>query len=96
MLQIEDSINGLRGAFDYYTREGNVAMAVAVAGYPLPLLANQLGGAPELIADALSLVPPDSHDAGRLLARYGSMIYFQEADYEGARRAYERGLAIAD
>ena len=72
-----------------------MALAVTVAGYPLPLLASQLAGAPELIADALPLVPPDSHDAGRLLARYGSMLYFQEADYEGAQQAYERGLVIA-
>ena len=95
MLHIEESINALRRAFDYYTGQSNVAMAVTVAGYPLPLLASQLAGAPELLADALSLVPTDSHDAGRLLTRYGSMIYFQEADYEGAQEAYQRGLTIA-
>ena len=95
MLQFEESLTNLRRGFDYHVQHGNVALAVTVAGYPLPLLASQLAGAPELIADALSLVPPDSHDAGRLLARYGSMLYFQEADYEGAQQAYERGLVIA-
>jgi DNA-binding beta-propeller fold protein YncE len=67
---------------------------MAVAKYPLPLLASQLAGAPDLIADAISLVPDDSHDAGQLLARYGSMVYFQRADYEAAQEAYERGFAV--
>ena len=95
MLLIEESISNLRLAFDCYSQSANVGMAVAVAEYPLPLLANQLAGAPELIADAISMVSADSPEAGRLLANQGSILYFQEADYEGAQRAYEGALAIA-
>ena len=95
VLLIEESISNLRLAFDYYSQLANVGMAVAVAEYPLPLLANQLAGAPELIADAISMVSADSPEAGRLLANQGSILYFQEADYEGAQRAYEGALAIA-
>ena len=49
----------------------------------------------DLVSRALTLVPPDSHYAGRLLSRYGQVVGLQESDYEAARDSFERALAIA-
>ena len=47
------------------------------------------------MARAISLVPPDSHAAGRLLSRYGHILGVEEGDFAGAREAVVRALAIA-
>ena len=52
-------------------------------------------GAAQLLARALTLVPSDSHDAGRLLSRYGTVLGLVEGDYEEAQEAFGRALAIA-
>ena len=44
---------------------------------------------------ALALVPADSHEAARLLSRYGGVIGSAEGDFEGAQEALERAIAIA-
>ena len=51
----------------YYVEAGDVARAVAVAECPLPTYIGRFEGAAERVASALKLVPPDSHEAGRLL-----------------------------
>ena len=52
-------------AFDLYVESGDVGRAVAVAAYPLPLsLRFGYTDSAELIARALSLVQPDTHEAG--------------------------------
>ena len=49
----------------------------------------------QIISRALELVPPDSHEAGRLLARHGSLLGQEEGDYDAAQEAFTRALAIA-
>ena len=48
-----------------------------------------------MIARALTLVPDDSHESGRLLSRYGLFLGAAEGDYEGAQQAMGRAIAIA-
>jgi len=74
-------------AFDYYVGAGDAGRAVNIAAY---YISSNIGA--ELITKALELVPPDSHDAGRLLSRY---ILALRADYERSQQAFHRGLAIA-
>ena len=47
------------------------------------------------MAVALSMVPPDSYAAGRLLCNYGLTSYHETADYQGAREAFDQAIAIA-
>jgi DNA-binding SARP family transcriptional activator/tetratricopeptide (TPR) repeat protein len=90
------AVASLRRAFDHYAATGNVSEAAAVAGYQLPLaVGTGLTGAPELIARALTLVPANSDDEGRLLAQHGWFVGVVDADHEGAEHAFGRALAIA-
>ena len=41
------------------------------------------------------VVPPDSHQAGRHLSRYGTALGSQAANYDTAREAFNDALAIA-
>jgi ATP/maltotriose-dependent transcriptional regulator MalT len=74
-------------AFDYYMEAGDVGRVVDIAAHHI---SSNIGG--ELIAKVLELVPPDSHDAGRLLSR---CIMPLRADYERAQEAFHRALSIA-
>ena len=67
--QMQEAMANLSRAFDYYAEAGDVDWAVAVAEHPIfvPPMGVQIG-MPELISLALELVPPDSHQAGRLLS----------------------------
>ena len=85
----------LSRAFEYYAVAGNVALAVAAAEFPLAPAPFQIPGITRLIARALALVPADSHEAGRLLSRYGLILGAAEGDREGAEPALERAIAIA-
>ena len=84
MLLTADSLSR---AFDYYADAGDVERAVGVAEYPyLPVSGRSLG-VTQLIVRALELVSPESHQAGRLLARYGYLLGIEEGDYVGAEEA---------
>jgi len=85
----------MRRAFDYYTEAGDVDRAVAVAGNPLFHSGTEGAEASQVGARALSLVPPDSHAAGRLFCNYGLSSYHERADYQGAKEAFDRAIAIA-
>ena len=83
-------------AFDYYVETGDVACAVAIAGYsPHSGVAGRRLGVAEMVARALTLVPPDSHEAGHLLSRQGLALAQELSDYEGAQESFSRALAIA-
>jgi len=69
------------------------AVAVAQQGFPPAL--GLLAGAGQLVRRALELVQQDSHDAGRLLTAYSNFVYREENDFEAARDAYTRALAVA-
>jgi tetratricopeptide (TPR) repeat protein len=88
--------NSMRRAFDYYAEVGDMRRAVSVAAGPMPLSIG-LGETdfPELIARALKVVPPDSHEAGQLLAQHGWYSGIVGADQGEAEQAFERALSIA-
>ena len=94
--EVEPAVTSLRRAFDHYADSGNVSRAVTVAAHPIPwsLGLGQTEYA-ELIARALTLVPPDSHEAGRLLAQHGWLSGVIDADYDAAQEAFQRALSIA-
>ena len=79
-------------AFKYFVKVNDVPKIVAVAEY-LPVTEHR--ETTELIAQALELVPAESHEAGRLLSRYGSALNFEKGEYEGAREAFSRAVSIA-
>ena len=91
-----EPLDALRQAFDYYYQVGDVDRAVAVAEYPVHVLtAGVITGGVEVISLALPMVPPDSHQAGRLLSTYGLTLYRETGDYQGAQDAFHQALAIA-
>jgi DNA-binding SARP family transcriptional activator len=95
--RLDPGIASLRRAFEYYVEAGDTGRAVAVAAHPLPL-SFRFGytDAADLSVRALALVLPDSHEAGALLAQHGWFTGFIEADYDGAQRAFQQALSIAE
>ena len=89
--QYHEALNNLTRAFDYYVEVGDVPRAVAIAEHPIPLVAGEAAERVQLLPRALGLVPPDSHEAARLMSRYTRPLV-------GAERASEalgRALTIA-
>ena len=95
LSQLPEAVASLRKAFDYYVEEGNVDQAVAIAEHPFPASAGRDYGVLQIIERALTLVPPASKQAGRLLARLGWLRGIEKADYEGSREALAQALDIA-
>lgn len=93
--RVHEALEKLNQAFDYYATAGDISRAVAVAECPIPLLTGQPTVMEQLLPRALALVPPDSHEAGRLLSLYGRIKAHQEGDYPAAQEALDRALAIA-
>jgi ATP/maltotriose-dependent transcriptional regulator MalT len=91
--QLVEAFGSLRRAFEFYSKAGNVALAVAAAEFPIAAPGFQIPGVAELLIRALTLVPDDSHEAGRLLSRYGGMDGFQPD--LGREEALDRALTIA-
>ena len=90
-------LDNLQRAFQYYLDIGDVARAVQVAEYPVDQMASAaLGlGLSDFISRALTLVPPDSQQEGRLLSTYALALYQETGDYEEAQEAFNRALTIA-
>jgi tetratricopeptide (TPR) repeat protein len=93
--QLMEAFTALSRAFEYYAESGSVAQAVAAAEFPINSPAYRIPGVAEVIARALALVPSDSHEAGRLLSRYGGVLGASEGDYDGAQQALRRAMEIA-
>ena len=93
--QLAEAFAAISRAFEFYAQGGYVAQAVAAAELPFATSTILIPGIAELIARALTLVPADSHEPGRLLSRYGGIIGAAESDYEGAQQALGRAVAIA-
>ena len=93
--QLVEAFATLSRAFGYYAEAENVSLAVAAAEFPIAPPPYQIPGGAQLMARALTLVPADSHEAGRLLSRYGVVLGAAEGDYEGAEQALGRAIAIA-
>ncbi len=95
MHQLGEAFAALSRAFEYYAEAGNVVQAVAAAEFNIGVPTGRISGSGQLIARALTLVPADSHESGRLLSRYGGFLGLAEGDYEGAQKALGRAIAIA-
>ncbi|HLF05323.1 MAG TPA: AAA family ATPase [Dehalococcoidia bacterium] len=94
-LRVQEAVDLLGRAFDHYESAGDSARALAVAEYPLPPSPVGRTGIARFIPRALKLVPPDSLQAGRLLASYGTELGRVENDYESAQSAFGQALGIA-
>jgi eukaryotic-like serine/threonine-protein kinase len=95
--EVEPAIANLRRAFEHYVDTGDVSRAITVVAHPLQLsLGLGYTDYAELIAHALRLVSPDSHEAGRLLAPHGWLCGTIDADHVAAHEAFQRALAIAE
>ena len=71
--QLSQSFTFLSRAFEYYAEVGDIDRAVAAAELPIAPPTSRIPGIGLLLTRALALVPPDSHEAGRLLSRYGGV-----------------------
>ncbi len=92
--QLAEAVSTLGRAFSYYSESGDVDSAVAVVNYPGYEVARQ-PGMRELIAGALKLVPPNSHQAGRLLTRYAISLNEVGGNEAQIQQYIEDALVIA-
>jgi DNA-binding CsgD family transcriptional regulator/tetratricopeptide (TPR) repeat protein len=93
--ELQEVVRIIGRSFDYYEKIGDMAQAVTVAEYPLPLFIQGRTGDAQFIPRALKLVHPDSPAAGRLLSTYGFELGRLKNNYESAQDAFTRALAIA-
>ena len=92
--QMQEAIDTLNRALDYYIKVEDVPRVMAMVEYPFTIWTG-FTRANELIARALDLVPPDSPEAGRLFPRYGYSLYMEIGDFHNAQEAFNRALTIA-
>jgi tetratricopeptide (TPR) repeat protein len=92
--QMQEAIDTLGRALDYYAKMGDVPRVMAVVEHPFTMWPG-FTRAHELIARALSLVPPGSPESGRLFSRYGFAVSMEIGDSKMAQEAFSRALAIA-
>jgi DNA-binding SARP family transcriptional activator len=94
--EVDVAVTNLRRAFEYYADAGEVSRAVTVASHPMPLwLGLGLADFGGLLTQALTLVPPEAHEAGGLLAQQGWLFGVIKADHEAAEAAFQQALSIA-
>jgi tetratricopeptide (TPR) repeat protein len=91
---LDEALARMRRAFEYYAEAGDTDHAVELAAHPIPPVWGETP-VPQLLSRALAMVPPDSLDAGRILANVGRFAGTNDGDYQGACNAFERSLAIA-
>ena len=90
-----EAVANLQRALALYAEAGNNARAVEVAQHPFYPVAGRSNGHAKLLNSALALVEVNSHDAGRLLCRYGRALAIEEGDYDGAKKALADAMSIA-
>ena len=84
----------INSTFDYYVAAGDILGALTIAEYPFTRLPGS-AGTTRLLAEALKLVPPDSHQAGRLMARYAAAHSSEFGDYEDVMKTLDQAMTIA-
>lgn len=92
---VVEAMGNLNQAFKFYADTGDVEQALAVAEQPTPTFGVHRTGVGRRIERALTMVPPDSISAGRLLALQGRILGQESGDYAAAGNAFRRALAIA-
>ena len=91
-FQMQEAWLSLSKAFEYSVEVCDIPRVVDVAEH-LPVTEHMR--TTEMLAHALTLVPPGSHFEGRLLSRYGNAINYEKGDYDSARLAFDRAMEIA-
>ena len=92
--EMQNAVETLARAFEYYEKAGDVETALQVAEYPV-MATTGITGITHLISRALDLAGPDSHRAGRLWGRYIRTAALERGEYEQANDAYLRAIEIA-
>ena len=92
-VRIDESDTSLNRAFEYYFREGDAAKAVAVA--EISSIATRSEHRRQRITRALTLVPSDSYQAGRLLSCYIAALGDSQSDYQEIQEVFGRAMTIA-
>ncbi|MEE8466379.1 MAG: AAA family ATPase, partial [Dehalococcoidia bacterium] len=95
--ELGDAFATMSRAYEYYAEAGNIPLAVAAAEFPIGAPGLLIPGVAELTVRALTLVPADSHEAGRLLSRFGGMdgSHYDGTTQLGREEALTRALTIA-
>jgi predicted ATPase len=93
--RIPEVVATLSLAVDYFAEVGDVAQITRIAEHSFYPVFGQSTGNIRLIELALSQVPADSREAGRLLSRYAWVLATEEGDYQLAQQPFERALTIA-
>ena len=93
--QLIEAFSAIGRAFEFYASVGNIALAVATAEFPISPPTGLVPGVAQLLDRALTLVPEDSHEAGRLLSRLGGAVGLAGGDYLAAQEALGKAIAIA-
>ena len=92
--EMQNAVETLTRAFDYYEKTGDVETALQVAEYPV-MATTGITGITHLISRALVLAGPDSHRSGRLWGRYIRAAALEQGEYQQASDAYLRAVEIA-
>jgi DNA-binding CsgD family transcriptional regulator/tetratricopeptide (TPR) repeat protein len=92
--QVAEAWARLESAFDFYFAHNDVKRTVDVAEYPLFFVPG-LTSVTRMTSQALTKVPPDSLESGRLLARYGMLLNLETGGYQRSQDALEKALGIA-
>ena len=93
--RLPEAVATLERALESFAAAGEMERVVAVAKYPFYPLIGQASGNAQLLRRALALVEPESHQAGRLLSRYGRVMGIEAGDYRVAAEAFAQALSIA-
>ncbi|MFQ6028743.1 MAG: serine/threonine-protein kinase PknK, partial [Dehalococcoidia bacterium] len=93
--ELAEAVASLIHAFNYYAANGDVANAIAVVETPLSTRGRRARWQSQIVSQALALVEPDSHEAGKLLVERGYELGRLEGNYAGAQESFSQALEIA-
>ncbi|MDP9244513.1 MAG: AAA family ATPase, partial [Chloroflexota bacterium] len=77
---LDEALARMRRAFEYYAEVSDTDHAVEIAVHPIPPVWGETQ-VPQLLSRALAMVPPDSLDAGHILANVGRFAGTNDGDY---------------
>ena len=92
--EMQDAVESLTRAFNFYEGNGDVERALQVAEYPV-MATTGITGITHLLSRALEISGPDSHRSGRLWGRYIRAAALEQGDYSQSDEAYRRAIEIA-
>ncbi|PKB64707.1 MAG: hypothetical protein BZY80_02015 [SAR202 cluster bacterium Io17-Chloro-G2] len=96
LYRVREAIATLSRAFNYYADVQDVERALTVVGYPIIAIGSgRRTERTNMLERALTLIPIDSNQEGRLRSEYGSALSLQGGDDDGAQKAFNQALAIA-